>query len=241
MFGEENYQAIFMSGSDYPIKSSNYIKKYIEQNYPCNYISQSDFSECTGAFRTLVFNNLYNYWFSFENTKLKIEVKPFCYIRPRCFKHIKSIPIIKIFKLLPKVIIVFFRKKNLLDFKKLKWVTSETWMSLCGNTVKKLLAYIEEHKECYKSVGGGIHNPEEILLQSIINTIEKDVPRKEMIVCTEYRLLNNGDLQLENKDVEFVLNKVKEERFLFLRKLSYPKNKELLDFIDSKILKEKQL
>lgn len=93
----------------------------------------------------------------------------------------------------------------------------------------KLLIYIDKNPYIYE-IGKYIHNPEEILLQTIINTIEKENFRKDYLVNCEQRLGKNGSLEITDDDKEFVLEKMSENDWLFMRKFSSVKSKKNIGF-----------
>lgn len=171
--------------TDYPIKSNKYIKEYLYKKYPTNFFAFLSFDELETygkKIKKMYLSDRNNYWLSFLHSKFKLEIKPFCFMRPRCFKG-QIVPIID---------------KN---------------------------PYIYE-------IGKYIHNPEEILLQTIINTIEKEISRKDYLVNCEQRLRKNGSLEITDDDKEVVLEKMSENDWLFMRKFSSVKSKKILDFID---------
>lgn len=104
-------------------------------------------------------------------------------------------------------------------------------MELTYSTVDKLLIYIDKNPYIFE-IGKYIHNPEEILLQTIINTIEKEIPRKDYLVNCEQRLRKNGSLEITDDDREFVIEKMSENDWLYMRKFSSVKSRKILDFID---------
>lgn len=108
-------------------------------------------------------------------------------------------------------------------------------MEFTYSTVDKLLIYIDKNSYIFE-IGKYIHNPEEILLQTIINTIEKEIPRKDYLVNCEERLRKNGSLEITDDDREFVIEKMSENDWLYMRKFSSV-NKNILDFIDKEIEK----
>lgn len=227
---------ILASGSDYPIKSNKYIKEYLYKKYPTNFFAFLSFDELETygkKFKKMCLSNRNNYWLSFLHTKFKLEIKPFCFIRPRCFKG-QRVPIKEIIKRLPEIFGFFFHVKKIKNLK-LNWCTSETWMELTYSTVDKLLIYIDKNPYIFE-IGKYIHNPEEILLQTIINTIEKEIPRKDYLVNCEQRLRKNGSLEITDDDREFVIKKMSENDWLYMRKFSSV-NKNILDFIDKEIEK----
>ena len=223
---------ILASGSDYPLKSNRYIQEYLYKKYPTIFFAFADFKQFASSknkFSKVCFANRDNYWLSFPNTKFKLEIKPLCFIRPRCFKG-QRIPIKEILGELPKALGFFFIPKKIGKLN-LEWCVSETWMELAYPTVDKLIKYIEENPYIME-VGKYIHNPEECLLQTVINTIEKEIPRKNYLVNCEQRLRKNGSLEITDDDSEFVKEKLKAPDRLFMRKFSSDKSKALLDFID---------
>ena len=84
---KEPAYCVLMSGSDYPLKSNEYIETYFSRNYPKSFFGWCDSFEEWKNGKSLLSNALKSYWFSFPNTKLKIQIKPFRYILPRCFKN----------------------------------------------------------------------------------------------------------------------------------------------------------
>ncbi len=223
---------ILASGSDYPVKSNRYIREYLYKKYLANFFAFADFKQFAfhkSKFSKMCFANRDNYWLSFPHTKFKLEIKPFCFIRPRCIKG-QRIPIKEIFLKLPKALGFFFTPKKIGKLN-LEWCISETWMELAYPTADKLIKYIEENPYIME-VGKYIHNPEECLLQTVINTVEKDIPRKNYLVNCEQRLRKNGSLEITDDDCEFVKEKLKAPDWLFMRKFSSDKSKTLLDFID---------
>lgn len=155
----------------------------------------------------------------------------------RCVRKISEIPFLKIFKMLPRIVYLFFLPKKLGKYKELKWCVSETWMELSSVSVKKVLDYIDENPDVSK-IGLYLHNPEEILIQTILNTIELDVPRRNYLVCCESRKIHGGDLSIRNSDIDFVKDCINNPNFLYLRKFNSNENMELLDYIDSITEKE---
>lgn len=224
---------ILASGSDYPLKTNTYIRKFFIKNYPCNFFAFLSFDNLDSygqKFKKMCFSNRNNYWISFHNTKFKLEIKPFCYVRPRCFKG-QKIPWKEIFYNFPKIFKFFFTQKNL-KILKLEWCTSETWMELTYSTVNKLINYIDKNLQYIIEIGKYIHNPEECLLQSIINTIEKEIPRQDYLVNCEMRLRKSGSLEITDEDDDFVFAKLKDPNWLFMRKFSSDRSLKILDFID---------
>lgn len=138
-YGEKDNQFVLMSGSCYPIKSNKYIYDYFSSCSPVNFFAFCSFTEMQGDFKKMCFSNRDNYWLSFSNTKCKIEIKPFNFIRIRCVRKISEIPFLKIFKMLPRIVYLFFLPKKLGKYKELKWCVSETWMELSSVSVKKVL------------------------------------------------------------------------------------------------------
>lgn len=236
-YGEKDNQFVLMSGSCYPIKSNKYIYDYFSSCSPVNFFAFCSFTEMQGDFKKMCFSNRDNYWLSFSNTKCKIEIKPFNFIRIRCVRKISEIPFLKIFKMLPRIVYLFFLPKKLGKYKELKWCVSETWMELSSVSVKKVLDYIDENPGVSK-IGLYLHNPEEILIQTILNTIELDVPRRNYLVCCESRKIHGGDLSIRNSDIDFVKDCINNPNFLYLRKFNSNENMELLDYIDSITEKE---
>ena len=105
-------------------------------------------------------SNRNNYWLSFLHTKFKLEIKPFCFIRPRCFKG-QRVPIKEIIKRLPEIFGFFFHVKKIKNLK-LNWCTSETWMELTYSTVDKLLIYIDKNPYIFE-IGKYISNATRLL------------------------------------------------------------------------------
>ena len=230
------------SGSDYPIKSASYIYNYFNSRYPTNYIAQAVLKDISdkSRFKKLGYENRDNWWLSFERSKCKVEIKPFRYIRIRCIHKIKDVPFLQIFRKIPLIIKLFFSKSRIGEvFKSLDWVISETWMELSSETILKLLDWLEKNPN-YLELGKYCHNPEEMLLQSVINTIEKSLPRKSYLVNCEARSIHGGSLEIENDDWNFVNEKINNKDWLFMRKFSYQRNSELLERIDT-IINEKGL
>lgn len=231
-------QILLVSGSDYPVKSSRYIENYLVSQAPMNYYAQVDFKELNNnLYKKMAIENRDNWWISFEKSKCKIEIKPLHYIRIRCIHKIKDIPFFLIFQKIPTIIKLFFSKSKFAEeFKDLKWVISETWMELSSESVIKLLTWLDKHPK-YLKLGKYCHNPEEMLLQSVLSTIENDIPRKNYLVNCEARNIHNGSLELENEDWTFILDRINNKDWLFMRKFNSVKNKEMLDRIDAFIKK----
>lgn len=225
---------VLASGSDYPIHSNEYIKDYFSKNYPVNYFAFLGFNELGTngkRFRKTCLSNRNNYWLSFAHTKFKLEIKPFCFVRPRCFKG-QKIPVKEIFFKLPEAFRLFFLPKKLKKYK-LNWCTSETWMEITYSTVAKLLSYIDKNPYLME-LGKYIHNPEEILMQTVINTIEKQIPRKDYLINCKQRLRKNGSLEITDADTDFVTEEMSNPGWLYMRKFS-SQQAGILDYIDKKI------
>lgn len=236
---KENEKAycVLMSGSDYPVKSNEYILNYFNKNYPSDFYSFCLEKNCSkGKFKKVLNQNIKNYWFSFEKTKLKIEVSPFKFIRPRCFKNqkINLNLIFLILKNVPSYVKSFLKKKQVLN---LEWGGSETWMQLSIKTVQWLLDFLNENPE-YLSFAKKMHNPEEILLQSILYTKRKNQYFPTLVDTSARTIkMNGGGLDLTNENLDFVKSSLENPNYLFCRKFS-EKTNELLDFIDSYITKK---
>lgn len=176
--------------------------------------------------------NRNNYWISFLHTKFKLEIKPFYFVRPRCFRE-QGIPTIKeIFFNLPDILGFFFIPKKLKKYN-LNWCVSETWMELAYPTVEKLVEHIDKNPELME-LSKYIYNPEEILLQTVINTVEKEVPRKDYLINCKQRLRKNRSLEIIDNDFEFVNKEMKDSDWLFMRKFN-PNSSKILDFIYEQI------
>ena len=66
---------------------------------------------------------------------------------------------------------------------------------------------------------------------------EKEIPRKDYLVNCEQRLRKNGSLEITDDDREFVIEKMSENDWLYMRKFSSVKSRKILDFIDKEIEK----
>lgn len=192
--GGEDAYCVLMSGSDYPVKSKRYIYNYFKANYPTDYYSFGRRYDASGIFKIQLNDNIKNWWWSFPCTKIKIEVAPYKYIRPRCFRHTNcDFNVLRaIVKKIPCFVKAFFTKKKLPD---LDWGGSETWMQLSFGTVRWIISFFRDNPDYWK-VGSYMHNPEEILIQSILNT-KRHFKVSPTLVDTNARSIIGGGVRFD--------------------------------------------
>lgn len=229
---EEAYYVV-MSGCDYPLKTPQYIYNYFESKYPIDFIHYLPIEKCSGKLRKEILSHVNHYWLP-VGKKLKLEIAPFKFIRPRCVteKDMTFKTLIKVCGCLPKAFVLWRTPRNYPS--NMKLATAETWMQLTDKTVKEMMSYIDLHPDVmrYHSLVG---LPEETFLQSVILTIDTGREIHDFLIYLNRNRSGkeqNLDLTLEDKsDIKFVIS---HPDFLFARKTSVSCIG-LLDYIDSKV------
>lgn len=233
-FEQEEGYCLLMSGSDYPVKSTAYIEEYMASRYPTDFFQFAQYKNCGPDFRKLILGNDENYWISYPKTKVKMEIRPRRFIRPRCFtikELIRQTP--QILRSLPEILSLFLTADRSNPIEQLvgseDFGTSETWMELSLPTVRKLVAY--ENPKLFERARY-LHNPEESLMQNIIFVLQKEVPRRDFLLSTDNRLLHGGALELDDGDVAYIEQMMTREDVLFCRKFSLNSCTQILDKLD---------
>lgn len=229
---EEAYYVV-MSGCDYPLKTPDYIYNYFESKYPVDFIHYLPIEKCSGKLKKQILSHVNHYWLS-VGEKLKLEIAPFKFIRPRCItgKDGTFKTLIKVCGCLPKALCLWCTPRKYPS--NLKLATAETWMQLTDKTVKEMISYIDSHPDVmrYHSLVG---LPEETFLQSVILTMDTGREIRDFLIyLNRNRLGKEHDLNLTLEDKSDIKVVISHPDFLFARKTSVL-NIGLLDYIDSKM------
>ncbi len=230
--GRKGY-CILLSGQDYPIKSNDYIKKYLSENYGRNFIE---------TFNIPTDNWFYKGMDRINNYKFNLSIKRGHFvIIPTIFQL--EFYSLKTFKSIIKLIMVnkFILIFNLLKKRKHPNYVypkgGSAWWGLSIETVKNVIFFLEKNPE-FLTYHKFTHIPDEIFFQTIVSHLNEKTPELMGNSLTFVDWERENSIGAPNLSIEH-FNKIinQPEKFLFARKFEYENDSEILLKLDSHLKK----
>ena len=217
---------VLLSGNDVPVKSSEYIKQYIEENGLKNYVIG----------QTIPSNNCP--WLEGGRHRLscyalRIGSRDIATIEPRKFNKGNLRQFIKILlsgnlRTMAKAfrILLFYPRRNYTG--PIRFHGGEFWWRLNASSLKTIVDYYYHHPEFRNYMSEG-SNPDEITFTSLIYSLCKDIINSHLTYIN-WRGRKSPDY-LSLNDADKIDRAISSPDILFCRKVNC---KEVLDYIQSK-------
>ncbi len=223
---------VLLSGQDYPIRSNKEIRFFFEKNKGINFIEL--FKVPTHRWAGEGFRRINTYKFNLSNKREDFVLLPSIF--DKMFYTLKTFK--QIFKALKRQKVdVFFRilnKRRFPDY--VSPYGGEHWWALTTDTVKKVLAFVDEHPD-YLEYHRNTLCVDEIFFHTIVgNTYEdeKNLVKQKIVYVDWERIDAPLPATLQKKDLPFL--KSISKNYLFARKFDEHLDAKILDLIDTQLL-----
>ena len=199
----------FMSGQDFPIKSIDYIKKYLEKHRGANYIDVMDRNY--KIYKRFKKRNDLKYPTCFANQTITMTI----------LKHLYILITGGPYKTL------FFKRKNITG---LEYNFGSSWWTLTHSSVEGMLDYLERHEEVLDFFDNSIC-PDESLFQSLFMKTPYTNTRENIKVYLDWTGENRHPKTLTINDYDTLMN----SDFLIARKFDEKIDGEIINKLESKL------
>ena len=199
----------FMSGQDFPIKSIDYIKKYLGKHRGANYIDVMDRNY--KIYKRFKKRNDLKYPTCFANQTITMTI----------LKHLYILITGGPYKTL------FFKRKNITG---LEYNFGSSWWTLTHSSVEWMLDYLERHEEVLDFFDNSIC-PDKSLFQSLFMKTPYTNTRENIKVYLDWTGENRHPKTLTINDYDTLMN----SDFLIARKFDEKIDGEIINKLESKL------